>query len=96
MNKMSTLLTALLFASISFAHAETSGQPTQPAATGAASVQKNLDANKSNGKADKGLNTALSHINDQHGKAETSERNAEKVEHVVVPERPSTPEHPGR
>ena len=96
MNKMSTLLTALLFASISFAHAETSGQPAQPAATGAASVQKNLDANKSNGKADKGLNTALSHITAQHGKAEMSEGNAERVERGVVPEHPAMPEHPGR
>lgn len=96
MNKMSTLLTALLFASVSFAHAETSGQPAQPAATGAASVQRNLDANKSNGNADKGLNTALSHITAQHGKAEKSEGTTEKAEHAVIPERPAKPERPGR
>ncbi len=96
MNKMSTLLAALLFAAGSVAHAETSGQPTQPASMGAASVQKNLDANNSNGKADKGLNTALSHITAQHGKGEKLEGKAEKVEHAVIPERPAKPERPGR
>lgn len=96
MNKMSTLLAAMLFASVSVAHAETSGQPTDPASNGAKSVQKNLDANHSNGKADKGLNNALSHITAQHGKAEKLEGKTEKVEHAVIPERPAKPERPGR
>ncbi len=96
MNKMSTLLAALLFASISVAHAETSGQPTQPASTGATSVQNNLTANKSDGHADKGLNTAEKNITATHGKAEKAEGKAEKAEHIAKVDRPAKPERPGR
>ena len=96
MNKMSTLLAALLFASISAAYAETSGQPTQPTSTGATSVQNNLTANKSNGKADQGLNTAETNITAKHGKADKSKGTAEKAEHAVTPDRPAMPERPDR
>lgn len=95
MNKMSTLLAALLFASVSVAHAETS-DPTQPASTGATSVQNNLTANKSNGKADQGLNTAETNITAKHGKADKSKGTAEKAEHTAKPDRPAMPERPDR
>lgn len=97
MIKMSHLVTALLFASVSVAHAqEGSGQPTQPAAQGATSVQNNLDANKSKGKADKGLNTAEKNITAKHKKANKSKGKTEKVEHAAKPDRPAMPEHPGK
>ena len=103
MIKMSQLVTALLFASVSVAHAqEATGQPTQPAAQGAASVQNNLDANKSGGKADKGLNTAKTNITAKHKKAAKSKGKTEKVERAAKPDtptkpdRPALPEHPGK
>lgn len=103
MIKMSHLVTALLFASVSVAHAqEATGQPTQPATQGATSVQNNLDANKSNGKADKGLNTAETNITAKHKKADKSKGKTEKVEHAAKPDhpakvdRPTMPEHPGK
>ncbi len=97
MIKTSHLVAALLFASASVAHA--AGQPTQPAAQGAASVQKNLDANKSDGKADKGLTTAEKNITAKHGKASKSMNTTgmtERTEHAATPERPMMPMRPGR
>lgn len=93
MIKMSQFIAAILLASVSVAHAETSGQPVQPASQGAASVEKNLDVNKSGGKADKGLTTAEKNITAKHKKskesgAESLEGKTEKVEHAVMPERP--------
>jgi hypothetical protein len=82
-----------------------------PGSQGAASVQKNLDADKSGGKATKGLNNAEAHITANHGKArgaeEKNETNdakkerAEKPVHVahhdrVHVERPAKPERPGK
>jgi hypothetical protein len=91
MVKMTHLIAAILLASVSVAYAETSGQPVQPASQGAASVEKNLDANKSGGKADKGLTTAeksitAKHKNSKEGKAEKAMM--EKAEHAEIPERP--------
>ncbi len=94
MNKMSTLLAALLFASASVAYAG-----TQPAPQGATSVQDSLADNKSNGKADKGLTTAEKNITAKHGKAEKNEKaegKSEKVEHLAKVDRPARPERPGR
>ncbi len=54
MIKIGRLAAAALFALASVAHGGTSGQQAQPAAQGAASVEKNLEADKSGGKADKG------------------------------------------
>ncbi len=103
MIKMSHLAVALLFASISsVGYAEASGQPSQPAAQGAASVEKNLTANKSGGHADKGLTNAEEHITAKHGKGEKSEagekkeRKSEKREHAEKAEHPAKSEHPGR
>ncbi len=94
--KMAHVVAALVFGSVSVAHAATQGQPSQPASQGATSVEKNLDANKSGGKADKGLNTAEKHITAKHGKTAKSEGKVEKSEHAVTPERPAMPERPGR
>ncbi len=93
MIQASRLVAVLLFASASIAYAADS---TQPAATGAASVDKNLTANKSDGHADKGLTTAEKHITAKHGKADKADGKMEKVEHVAKVERPAMPERPGR
>ncbi len=96
MNKMSTLLAALLFASVSVAYA---AAPATPATQGTTSVQDNLADNKSGGHADKGLITAAQHIadkHDKHGKGEKAEGRAEKAEHIAKVERPARPERPGR
>jgi Skp family chaperone for outer membrane proteins len=100
MIKMSHLVAALLFASVSVAHAaDTSGKPTQPAAQGATSVQNNLDADKSDGKADKGLTTAKTNITakhkktDKHGKT-VSGAKAEKADHATMPDHPAAPDRP--
>lgn len=68
MFKSSLLATALLFAFVSSAQAA-----SEPGAQGAASVQKNLEANKSKGKATKGLTNAEEHITAEHGKSEAAE-----------------------
>lgn len=91
MVKMTHLIAAILSASVSVAYAETSGQPTQPASQGAASVEKNLDANKSGDKADKGLTTAEKNItakrkNSKESKAEKAM--IEKAGHAEIPELP--------
>ncbi len=108
MKKMSTLLTALLFASASVAFAQTSNQPSQPTkpttGTGAATtVETNPAATQSGGKADKGLDTAEAHINAKHGKASAEKekgvekgKGAEKGDHASRPEHPSKPERPAR
>ena len=102
MIKMSHIVAALLLGSVSIAHAQDpSGQPAQPATQGAASVQNNLDANKSNGKADKGLNTAetnitAKHRKTKHKKSDKSKGAAEKTEHAAKPDRPAMPERPAR
>ncbi len=105
MIKMSSLAAALLFAFVSSAYADTQ---TSPTSQGATSVQKNLDANKSKGQADKGLNNALTHITAQHGNsgaagenagtAEKSERvaHAERHENMAAAERPARIERPAR
>lgn len=101
MSKVSTLLAALLFASASAFAAGTTSQPTQPATTGAASVQTQLNsttgaAAKSDGHATKGLTTAEHHITAQHGKVDKDKGKAEKAEHAEKPEHPAKPERPGR
>ncbi len=90
MIKTSHFIAAVLSASVSVAQAETSGQPVQPASQGAASVEKNLNVNKSGGKADKGLTTAEKNITAKHKKSMASgaeKGRAEKAEH----ERPELP-----
>ena len=104
MIKPSLVISALLLFSASMANAATA--PAEPAAQGAASVQKNLDADKSKGKADKGLTNAETHITAEHGKAKGSEeKNEGKKERTEKPEhhehhdrmeRPAKPERPGR
>ncbi len=102
MTKMSTLLAAMLFASASVAYAaDTSGQPTQPATQGAASVEKQLTsptgaAAKSDGHATKGLTTAEKHITAKHGKASKANGMEEKTEHAAKPDRPEKLERPAR
>ncbi len=105
MIKMSHLAVTLLFASISsVVYAEAAGQPSQPAAQGAASVEKNIAAEtaKGNTGAVKGLTNAEQHITAKHGKGEKSEagekseRKSEKREHTEKAEHPAKPEHPGR
>jgi hypothetical protein len=68
MIKPSLVISALLLLSASVANAETT-TPAAPGSQGAASVQKNIDADKSGGKADKGLTNAEEHITTEHGKA---------------------------
>ncbi len=82
MTKMSTLLAAMLFASVS---AYAAGQ-------GATSVQTVETANKSNGAAAQGLDTAEKNISKDANKKGM----AEKAEHATKPERPSKPERPTR
>lgn len=104
MIKPGLVISALLFFTASIANAATT--ETTPASQGAASVQKNLDANKSKGKADKGLTNAEAHITATHGSENgTEERNESGTAHVERPEhmarherveRPAKPEHPGR
>jgi basic membrane lipoprotein Med (substrate-binding protein (PBP1-ABC) superfamily) len=104
MMKMSSLVAALLFAFASGAYAATS--QTAPASTGSASVTDNLQDNKSNGKADKGLTNAESHITAQHGKADKDKSKEERAEHsekhehhadrVAKVERPAKIERPGK
>ena len=114
MIKQGLVISALLLLSASVANAATAPATTTPTATpgsqGAASVQKNLDANKSGGKADKGLTNAEAHITAKHGKAkegkeeknETKKERTEKAEHhehhdhVARAERPAKPERPGK
>lgn len=102
MIKLSLVISALLLSSASIANAATA--PATPA--GAAHVQANLDANKSNGNADKGLTNAEAHITADHGKAlgheekiESKQERTEKPEHLARHERverPAKPERPGR
>lgn len=68
MIKSGLVISALLLLSASVANAETTPPPA-PGSQGAASVQRNLDANKSGGKADKGLTNAEQRITAEHGKA---------------------------
>ncbi len=89
MKKLSTLLAALLFASVSVAYAATSGQ-------GATQVQDNLTDNHSKGAATTGLNNAEKHITATHGKSEKLEGKTEKAEHATKVDRPMRPERPGR
>lgn len=91
MIKMSHFIATILLASVSVAHAETSGQPVQPASQGAANVEKNLDVNNSGGKADKGLTTAEKNITVKHKKSKergAEKDKAEKSEHTEKPELP--------
>ncbi len=100
MIKMSSLATALLLAFATAAHAETTTQAS-PASTGAARVASNDTANKSGGKADKGLDTAEKNVTAQHGKKvdhaygkeEKAERVArtDRVERLARPDRPERP-----
>lgn len=82
MIKASLVISALLLSSASIANAATA--PAAPATQGAASVQANLDANKSDGNAVKGLTNAEAHITAEHGKAlgheEKSESRQERSE----------------
>jgi hypothetical protein len=100
MIKPSLVISTLLLFSASIANAATTS--AEPGAQGAASVQKNLDANKSKGKADKGLTNAEAHITAQHGKAHEGgiEGSPDRApEHPAKPdriERPAKPERPGR
>jgi hypothetical protein len=104
MIKPSLVISTLLLFSASIAHAATT--PAEPGAQGAASVQKNLDANKSKGQADKGLTNAEARITAEHGKAkgheeknESKKERSEKPEHPMQHERverPAKPERPGR
>ncbi len=95
MMKMNALLAAVLFAFASAAHAQTSGQTAQPNATGAASVEKAETANKSGGKADKGLDTAEKNIakpkpvKSKDKKASKERGTVEKAEHAEKAERPA-------
>lgn len=107
MIKMSHVLTALLLTTISVAHAETANQP---AAQGAASVNKNLGANPDN----KGLQNASERLkenedkvaekrgdadkkHDHHEKHEKHEKHEhmDKHDHDKM-EHPAKPERPGR
>ena len=76
MIKMSHVLTALLFASISVAHAETAKQPVSQ---GEASVEKNLDKNASKGHADKGLTTADTKLEANEAKIAAKRAAADKT-----------------
>lgn len=60
MTKIHYLSAAILLASVSIAQAQTQIQtiPPAPVTQGATSIDKNQDANKSNGAADQGLNNA--------------------------------------
>ncbi len=96
MTKMSAFLVALFFTGVSVAYAAVSGQTT---ATN--SIDKVEAANHSNGKADKGLDTAEKNIakHDQdakHDKDAKTEGKAEKAEHAARPERPVKPERVAR
>lgn len=92
MTKMSTLLAALLFASVSAAHA--ANQPTQPTTgQGAAVTVGSVPANSN---ASEGLSTAKKNITATHGKNEKGEGKVEKAEHAPKIDRPTLPEHPGR
>ncbi len=91
MTKMTVFLVALFFTGISVAYAGATG--------GAASVEKVETANHSSGQADKGLDTAESHIAAQHGKAKAEGKEAHKVERAertAKAERPTRPERPAR
>ena len=107
MIKQGLVISALLLLSASVANAAEPTPPATPGSQGAASVQKNLDADKSGGKADKGLTNAEAHITAKHGKAKESkeEKNeakkertekAERHDRMNKPERPSKPERPGK
>ncbi|OIR03333.1 hypothetical protein GALL_146050 [mine drainage metagenome] len=92
MVKTTHLIAAILSVSVSVAYAETSGRPTQPASRGAASVGKNLDANKSGSKADKGLATVKKDITAKHKNSkevETEKAIIEKAAHAEISERPA-------
>lgn len=110
MIKQGLVISALLLLSASVANAAETTPPATPGSQGAASVQKNLDANKSGGKADKGLTNAEAHITAKHGKAKETkeEKNEAKKErtakaersehhnHIARAERPAKPERPGK
>ena len=110
MIKPSFVISALLLLSASVANAAETTPPVTPGSQGAASVQSNLDADKSGGKADKGLTNAETHITAKHGKAKESkeEKNEAKKErtekaehhehhdHVAHADRPAKPERPGK
>jgi hypothetical protein len=107
MIKQGLVISALLLLSASVANAAETTPPVTPGSQGAISVQKNLDADKSGGKADKGLTNAETHVTAKHGKAkeskeEKSEGKKERMEkaehhdHMAKPERPSKPERPGK
>jgi len=71
MIKMNHVLAAMLFASISVAHAETANQPVSQ---GAASVNKNLSASPDN----KGLQNASERLKENEAKVEEKRGDAEK------------------
>lgn len=78
MMKSGLVISALLLLSASVANADT--PPAAPGSQGAASVQKNMDADRSGGKADKGLTNAEEHITAEHGKSHEKEGKEEKRE----------------
>lgn len=107
MKTPSTLLAALLLTLAAAAHADTTSSAPAKPVTGqgaATTVSTNPAEVKSGGKADKGLDTAVSNINKpkhhtgKHtgtGKSERSEK-SERGEHPSRVEQPSRPERPGR
>lgn len=72
MIKMSHIATALLFASVAVAHAETTNQPV---AQGAASVEKNLRKNPDN----KGLQNASEQLKENEAKIAEKRAEADKT-----------------
>jgi hypothetical protein len=108
MKTPSTLLAALLLTLASAAYADTASgtNPPPKPVTGegaATTVSTNPASVESKGKADKGLDTAVSNIDKRtHGKTRTHHRNSrqsgaeERAEHPSRMERPDVPEHPGR
>lgn len=72
MIKMSHIATALLFASVAVAHAETTNQPV---AQGAASVEKNLSKNPDN----KGLQNASEQLKENEAKIAEKRAEADKT-----------------
>jgi hypothetical protein len=92
MIKMSHLLAALLFASVSSAYA--ADTLTQPTSQGSTSVKNQLDSPNgasvnSGGNADQGLNTAQTNITKEHDRTESRE-----AEHAATPDQPAVPDHP--
>jgi Ni/Co efflux regulator RcnB len=94
MIKPSLVISALLLLSASVANAETTA-PATPGSQGAASVQKNHDADKSGGKDEKREAKKERKEDKKEAKKERMEK-AEHHEHKDRMERPAKPERPGK